>query len=104
MISTKNILKLKARQEIYDFINKNPGLHQREISRRMNIPKTTLAYHIKFLKKLSLIDENEAGNSKYYCITKKMGTKEKQILSLFRRKNPCRIFLYLIFSYLLIIP
>jgi len=98
MISKDNILNLNARQEIYSFINKNPGLHQRELSRRMDIPKTTLMYHIKFLKKLDLIDETQQGNSKYYYPTKKMGLQEKQILSLFRKEIPCKIFIYLLFS------
>jgi len=99
MISKNNILNLDARQKIYSFIDKNPGLHQREISRRMGIPKSTLMYHIKFLKKLELIDETQQGNSKYYYPTKKMGLQEKQILSLFRREVPYKIFLYLLFSF-----
>ena len=51
MISKKNILKLEIRRKIYDFVDKNPGLHVREISRRMDIPINTLIYHIKYLKK-----------------------------------------------------
>ena len=98
MISRENILHLEARQKIYDFIKKNPGLHQREISRRMNIPKSTLLYHIRFLIKLNLIDESNGCKNKYYCPSGKMGAKEKQILNLFRKKIPCRIFLHMIFS------
>jgi len=54
MISKKNILKLEIRRKIYDFVDKNPGLHVREISRRMDIPINTLIYHIKYLKKLDV--------------------------------------------------
>jgi DNA-binding MarR family transcriptional regulator len=98
MISRDNILNLEARQHIYDFIKNNPGLHQRELSRRMNIPKSTILYHIRFLKKLNLIDENEGYNSKYYCATRQVGVKEKQIINLFRKQVPCKIFLYFLFS------
>ena len=98
MISRDNILNLEVRQQIYDFIKNNPGLHQRELSRRMNIPKSTILYHIRFLKKLNLIDENKGYNNKYYCVARQVGIKEKQIINLFRKQIPCKIFLYTLFS------
>jgi len=51
MISNKNILEHDIRQKIYRFILENSGLHLREISRRMAIPKSTLRHHLKYLNK-----------------------------------------------------
>ena len=39
----KNILDLEKRMEIYKFISKNPGIYQNEISRKLDISKTSTA-------------------------------------------------------------
>lgn len=86
------------RRKIYDYLNKNPGLHVREISRKMQIPKTTLNYHLKCFKKLGLIEEKSGEKCKYIYISKKVGKKEKQILNFLRKETACKIFIYLLFS------
>ena len=48
------ILNLENRRKIYNYIRDNPGLHLRELSRRLNIAYYNLDYHIRYLK-LSLI-------------------------------------------------
>jgi len=98
MKKTKKALKLDSRRKIYSFISKNPGLHLREISRRTNIPKSTINYHINYLEKLGLITEKIEGEFKYIYASKKIGSKDKEILGLLRKEIPCKIFLYLIFS------
>jgi len=95
MLSEKNVFKLKKRREIYDFIDKNPGLNIREISRKLNIPFTSLSYHLKYLKKLDLIREEHEGKYKKIFISYKIGAKDKKILGLLRNKNSCKILLYL---------
>ena len=95
MLSEKNVFKLKKRREIYDFIDKNPGLNIREISRKLNIPFTSLSYHLKYLKRLSLIREKHEGKYKKIFISYKIGEKDKKILGLLRNKNSCKILLYL---------
>ena len=96
MISRKNILELELRKKIHDFIRKNPGLHMRELSRRLNIPKTTLLHHLKFMRKQELITINEIDGYQRIYVTKINGTKEKEILNLLRQKIPRQILLYLV--------
>jgi DNA-binding transcriptional ArsR family regulator len=98
MLSKENILALKTRQRIYHLICENPGLHIREISRRLDIPKTTLIHHIRYLKKQDIIKGRVEGGTKQIFASEKIGTQEKQILNLLRQKTPRRIFLHLIFS------
>ena len=50
-IDEKSILQLESRRQIYILIKKHPGLNLMELIRRTNIPKSTLKYHIDFLKK-----------------------------------------------------
>jgi DNA-binding transcriptional ArsR family regulator len=65
----------------------------------MNIPHTTLLYHLKYFKKLGIINEkNERGYRRIY-IEDNLGTEDKEILSLLRQKIPCRIIIYLFYRF-----
>ena len=100
MISKDNILKLEIRQEIYSFIDKNPGLHVREISRKMNVPLGTVRHHLNYLKKLDVIEEKKYKNKKQIFITGKVSKEDKELLALFRKKIPCQIYLHLTFGFI----
>lgn len=97
MISRENILELKTRREIHQFILQNPGLHLREISRKMIIPKTTLKYHLDYLAKQSLVSVKLEDGYKRYFVTNKLGKKEKEILNLLRQEVPRNIIIYHMF-------
>ncbi len=98
MILKDDILKLNARRKLYNFIDKNQGLNIREISRTINMPKTTLLYHLKYLKKLEMINEKKEGRYRRIFTANKIGNQDKEILAFLRRKISVRIFLHLIFS------
>jgi DNA-binding transcriptional ArsR family regulator len=97
MKSKDNALKLQTRRKIYEFIKNNPGLNFRELSRKTNIPKSTLEYHLNYLKKLDIIEIKSKGQFKFVYIKHKVGTHDKQILELLRQKIPCLIFLHFIY-------
>ena len=88
MISKKNILELELRQKIYKIIQKNPGLHLQEISRKINIPKSTLQYHLRYLEKAELINNDQTSGYTRYYLTNKLGKREKEILKLLREDVP----------------
>ena len=98
MISNDNILKVEIKRKIYQFIDKNPGLHIREVCRRMDIPKSTLLHHLKTLKKLELIDERKDGKQIYLYTKMNIGSQNKQWLKILRNEIQCKIFIYLCFS------
>lgn len=90
-----DILWLEIRRQIFNFILKYPGLHLREISRKLNIPKTTLNYHLKYLEKENfLLAKSDNRYTRYYP-TKKVGNNDKEILGLMRQNLPRRIILFL---------
>ena len=98
MIGNQNVLKLGSRSKIFNFIEENPGLHIREIGRRLDMPRGTVRYHVKYLKKAELIEEKyEVGYKRIYCVNK-LSAVEKKLLKLLRQEIPCKIFLHLIFS------
>lgn len=91
----KLILELETRRRIYDYILKNPGLHFRALSRDLQIPKTTMDYHLTYLKKNGIIKERaEKGYFRYY-ITQRVGSVEKDIINIFRQNIPLAIILFL---------
>jgi DNA-binding transcriptional ArsR family regulator len=89
------ILELEKRRRIYNFILKNPGLHLREISRRTKIPKSTLRYHLIYLKKRDLIIEKLPDRYRRYYGINKLSPHKKNILVLLRNKTIRHIVLIL---------
>ena len=89
------ILELEIRKKIYEYILKYPGIHIRDLSRRLEMPKSTLIYHIKYLKKHGFIEENIYENYTRYYALKQVDRYHKDILNLFREEASCRVILYL---------
>jgi len=46
----KDALDLEIRRSIYNHILKSPGLHERELARVLDIPLSTLDYHLYYIK------------------------------------------------------
>ena len=64
------VLKLEIRKKIYNHILNYPGIHERQISRDLEIPLSTVDYHLYFLKKRNLISAIKTeGYVRYYCNT-----------------------------------
>ncbi len=87
------ILELESRRQIYNYILEYPGLHFRELSRKIRMPKSTLKYHLKYLKKRELIVETYADKYTRYYVSKKVGNDTKKILEIIRQDSLRRIIL-----------
>ncbi|MFC2142843.1 winged helix-turn-helix transcriptional regulator [Candidatus Aenigmatarchaeota archaeon] len=93
----KNFLDLKVRRDIYNCIVKSPGLHFREIQRRIKLATGSLDYHIHFLYKNNMIRKEKDGKyTRYYPLTRNWNEEERAILSLLRQKQVRHIIIYLI--------
>ena len=89
------ILELETRRQLYEFILKNPGLHFSEISRKLNIPKTTLTFHLNTLEKHGLITSiYEEENSRFF-VKHDFGNLEKKLIHILRKETPRNIILYI---------
>ena len=88
-----NLLELETRRKIYNFILENPGSHFREISRKIDMPKSTMDYHLNFLNKKGLIIILKKERYNRYYISKKIGKETKKILAILREETPRRILL-----------
>jgi DNA-binding MarR family transcriptional regulator len=87
------ILELKRRREIYEFISQNSGVHLHDISRKMDIPVTSLKYHLHSLEKNGLIVLRKDGRYNRFFVSLEIGEKEKKILNCFRKKTTLHIIL-----------
>ena len=92
----EQILYLKTRKKIYDYILKYPGLHLRELCRQLNIPKSSLEYHLNYLKKNDLVSFIPEKHYKRYYIKEKIGKNDEKLIKLFRQKVPRKIILLLL--------
>jgi len=90
-INDCEILELEIRRNIYNYIIKYPGLHNRELCRKMNLSKSSLFYHLTFLKRRGLIVEKSDGVYKRYYPAKKFGIEEMKIFNLLRQNIPLKI-------------
>lgn len=55
LVIREKSLDLKTRRNIYNFILKHPGLHFRELCRKLSLPNSTLSYHTRYLEKRGFI-------------------------------------------------
>lgn len=96
MIDPGKILDLTIRRKIYNFILKYPGLHLREISRKMDISYSTLKYHLNFLEKRELINKKSERRYNKYYVSCKIGRNEKKILGILQESTPRHIIFFLL--------
>jgi predicted transcriptional regulator len=95
-LTTNDLLKLKIRREIYQFILKNPGQHFREICRKLNTSRGTVSYHTRYLEKRGLINIKSSKKYKLYYAKNKFGKFEEDLLHNIRFDTPRNILYYLI--------
>jgi len=93
------IVTHEKRIRIYNFIKKNPGLHLREISRNLDIPRSTLKHHLGYFEKNDLISEEKFDNFNRYFINTKIEPKEKVLLSALRQKAAAKILVFFLVYY-----
>jgi predicted transcriptional regulator len=93
------VLELETRREIYDFIKKFPGLHMREIQRKLDIPIALVEYHLNIMEKAEIVTTiKEEGYKRYYAASRASltGHNERKLLGTLRMRIPLHITLYLL--------
>ncbi|MDP6156673.1 MAG: ArsR family transcriptional regulator [Candidatus Thermoplasmatota archaeon] len=68
-IKQKKILDNDIRQNLYAYINHNPGKHFRKIKKHLKVSQGTLTHHIRCLTEADLIVAKQQGNFKFYYPT-----------------------------------
>lgn len=94
----KSALDLDARRELFELISRFPGLHLREIIRRVGMSPSNASYHIQYLVKRDIIVEVADGKLKRYYLKGKIDHTEKMILSVLRNEISRGIVLFLLLN------
>lgn len=92
---TGESFELEARKKVFDIISEAPGLHLREIQKRLDIPLGTVEYHLNYFADNEMVIVKEEGGYKRYYPKKAMGSEDRKYLSLLRQVIPRRIVLFL---------
>lgn len=91
------IPEIDARRRIYECVVASPGLHFREIQRRLALATGSLDYHLHFLEKNGMLRKERIGKFvRYYAYTKTWEQEEKDVLALLRQNNIRHILIFLI--------
>ena len=104
MAMDEDILAVKTRRDLFEFVRKSPGFHLREIARALGLSITLADYHLRFLEKHELVSATMDGEYKRYYPRSLPGTEDarpaltdaqKQVLAFLRQPVPLRILAFL---------
>jgi len=86
-------LDLENRRVIYQLIEKFPGIHFRELFRKLNISMGSLEYHLKILEDMDLVYlKKESGFTRYF-VRGKLG-EEDRVFAMMLRNDRLRKMLF----------
>ena len=61
-----DVLAVRARKALYEFVRASPGYHLREIARALGVSITLADYHLRFLEKHELVSSSMDGEYKRF--------------------------------------
>jgi len=80
------ILENNRRREIFIFLKANPGLHLRELQRRLKMPLTSLEYHLDYMVRKKIIYRERDGRfTRFYVML--LDEEDKKVISALRQKR-----------------
>jgi predicted transcriptional regulator len=91
-------MDLESRRQIFELITDFPGLHFREILRRLDISSGNLNYHLNYLIKHEVLVTITDGNLKRYYLVGKIKGQEKRILACLRNETARGLVLFLLLN------
>jgi predicted transcriptional regulator len=89
------ILELETRKKIYNLVKEHAGCHFRGLERKSNLPASSIKYHLNYLSKYGLIQEEKDGNNTRY-FPKEFNPENKMLLGLLRQKSLRDILLFIL--------
>jgi predicted transcriptional regulator len=89
------ILENEKRRRIYALIEASPGIHLRELQRLLDMPFTTLEYHLSYMaRKKTIFAETEGHHKRFYA--KPLEPEDKKVLAALRQKRMREIVLFVL--------
>ena len=88
---TTPLLNQPTRQEIYRFIENNPGVHFRGICDSLGLPIGVVQYHLGLLEKAGFVTSHSDGQNKRYFEANTFTDPEMKLISLARHESASQI-------------
>jgi predicted transcriptional regulator len=82
--------ELETRRKIYEQIKKSPGIHFRELERRLQMVVGNLQYHLQYLEKKNLIGASNDGDYVRYFVKDRSLSETERKIMYFLRRSGCR--------------
>jgi predicted transcriptional regulator len=98
MSSEISPLELENRRRIYKLIEKFPGIHFRELYRKLDISMGSFEYHLNKLERSNLIYLKKDKHYTRYFISGKLSEEDKKLASLLRNDRLRKILFTLILN------
>ena len=91
-ICRENALESPQRRKILRFVKRNPGLHFREILRRVPLTRGTLGHHMKTMESLGLLKTvSGRGRVHYFVAGAPYSAEEENLITVLRTESLRRI-------------
>jgi len=84
-------LNQSTRQQIYDVITQNEGIHLREICRALNRKMGVIQYHIYVLESSNLISSMKDGRYKRFFVNHQDSPEEQVVIALLHRETTAKV-------------
>lgn len=95
-LKREEVLAYEARRRIYALIQREPGLHLRELERRSGTPLSTLRHHLRFLVDHRLVDAAADRNVQRYFATDFDQETDRGVIAALRQDALRRVVLHLL--------
>jgi predicted transcriptional regulator len=91
------ILENQKRRDIYSIVETNPGIHLRELQRILNMPLTTLDYHLTYMNRKKILFAEKDGHYLRYYV-RPLDPQDKKVLAALRQERMREIVLLILIN------
>lgn len=92
----EEVLEYEARRRLFQLIDREPGLHLRELERRLAMPMSTLRHHVRYLEAHGLVENHEDRNVRRYFATALTDRADRRVIAALRQESLRRVLLYVL--------
>jgi len=88
----------ETRQQVYEIIEKNPGIYMSKIAEILNVRVSLVEYHVQQMEKTKEINgvRDRGYHRRYYTQKSSISFEERQILSILQQETLLKIILFLL--------
>lgn len=92
----EEVLEYETRRRVFELIQREPGLHMRELERRSTVPLSTLRHHLAFLQEHGLVDAEEDRNVTRFFPRALLEPHDRRTLGALRQEALRRLLLHIL--------